>query len=524
MSRADRHGLGAAILSGLLLALCFPKADLGWLGFIALVPLFRAARATEPRRAFRLGTVAGAVFFLVLLYWLIDVMTVYGGLPTWVALGFLALLVSYLALYVGVFAALVSAASRRWGAGALLGAPVFWVGLELIRGRFLTGFPWGLMGYSQWRNLPLAQAGAWGGVYAVSFILVLVNAAIALLLEPAVGRGSRRLAVAVLILAAVAEGAGVAALRAVASGDGAPLAVAAIQADVPQDRKWRPGEEEAIVADLLAMSDQAAQEGARLVVWPESSSPWSFRRPVRGTGVPAGGVIERRRDYLDRVGELARRRGITLIAGSVDYRFEDGRLLAFNSALVIGPDGALGESYDKTHLVPFGEYVPLSHLLFFVDRLVQGAIAEFAPGTRLEPLDTPAGKAATFVCYEAIFPELVRRLAGPSAFLVNITNDAWFGRSAAPRQHLAMAVFRAVENRRWLLRAANTGISAIIDPAGRVRASTPLEAKTILAGSIAPRVDRTVYAATGDVLAWACAILTLLSAAALRAAFLRPGS
>jgi apolipoprotein N-acyltransferase len=174
--------------------------------------------------------------------------------------------------------------------------------------------------------------------------------------------------------------------------------------------------------------------------------------------------------------------------------------------------------------VPFGEYVPLSRVLFFVDRMVQGAIAEFVAGTRLEPLPTPFGRAATFVCYEAIFPGLVRDLAHDAEFMVNITNDAWFGKSAAPRQHLAMAAVRAAENRLWLVRAANTGISAIVDPWGRVRAEAALDTRTVLRGSIEPRRGRSPFARTGDVAGGACAILTFLSAAALRAAFLRPGS
>jgi apolipoprotein N-acyltransferase len=271
------------------------------------------------------------------------------------------------------------------------------------------------------------------------------------------------------------------------------------------------------------MTAQAADDGARLVVWPESSSPIGFRRPVPpppGTG--AAPVIEPRREYLERIGAVIRPRDATLIAGSVDYGTTDGRLRAFNSAFVVGPDGTLDASYGKVHLVPFGEYVPLQRLLFFVDTMVQGAIAGFAPGDRLEPLPTPLGPVATFVCYEAIFPELVRALARPAVFMVNITNDAWFGKSAAPAQHLAMAVFRAAENRRWLLRAANTGISALVDPAGRVRASTDLMTRTVLLGRLAPRRDRSLYAVTGDLLAWACATLTVLTGAAHVAAFKRP--
>jgi apolipoprotein N-acyltransferase len=512
------------MLSGVVLALSFPRADLGWLAFVALIPLLRTARRATPGAAFRQGWVAGAVFFSILLYWILGVMTRYGGLPLVVGLMVLTLLVGYLAAYVGLFAALVSAATRRWGPAAFLLAPVFWVGLELARARLLTGFPWGLIGYSQWRNLAIVQASAWGGVYLVSFLVVLSNAAFALLLDRPARRGGQALAASALLIVAAAHAGGRLALRGVSSSDGAPITVAAIQANVEQDRKWRPEEEERIIAGLLAMTAQAADDGARLVVWPESSSPIAFRRPIPPP--PGAGflpVIEPRREYLDRIGALTRQKDVTLVAGSVDYGVRDGRLRAFNSAFVVGSGGTLDASYDKVHLVPFGEYVPLGRLLFFVDTMVQGAIAGFAAGDRLEPLPTPLGPAATFVCYEAIFPELVRPLARSSVFMVNITNDAWFGRSAAPSQHLAMAVFRAAENRRWLLRAANTGISALVDPAGRVRASTDLMTRTVLLGALSPRRDRSLYATSGDLLAWSCAMLTLLFGAVLYAASRRPG-
>jgi apolipoprotein N-acyltransferase len=539
----DRWAGPAAVLSGLLLAASFPLADQGWLAFIALVPLIGAIRGATPRRAARLGFLSGTVFFATLLYWLVGVMTRYGGLPVWAGAGFLLMLVAYLALYVAAFAALVAAAGRI-GARGLLAAPVVWVGLEFLRGYILTGFPWGLVGYTQWHNTPLMQVAAVGGVHAVSFLVVMVNAALALLLERGAPARARLAAAGAcgLVVAAHAAGAVVvpslsappAIPIAAATAPGvpggrdappAPFAVAAIQANVAQDRKWNRAEEGSVVADLFDMTASAADGGARLVVWPESSSPLSFRVPVsRAVGGAVEHRIEPRGDYLDAVAALVRDRRLTLIAGSVDYRWDGGRLLAFNSAMVVDEQGVLGPSYDKIRLVPFGEYVPLRHVLFFVDRMVQGAIAEFVPGTRPEPLPTPFGRAATFVCYEAIFPGLVRDLARDAAFMVNITNDAWFGRSAAPRQHLAMAAFRAAENRRWLVRAANTGISAIVDPWGRVRVAAPIDVRTVLQGTIEARTRRSPFARAGDVAGIGCAILTILFAAALRAAFLRPGT
>ena len=524
---APRGGPWLAALSGLLLALSYPHADLGPLALLALVPLLLALGRGEGGvgAGFRLGLLCGVVFFAALLYWIPVVMVTYGGL-SW-ALGILAFspLVLYLALYTALFGSLVAAARRQVGPMALLAAPVLWTGLELIRGRALTGFPWGLLGYTQHRNLGLLQAAAVGGIYAVSFLVMACNAGVALLLPG--GRkapAARRAGAALLLGVAAAQAGGVLALpRRPADGSAGAVPVAAIQGNVPQGVKWTPGSGPRIVTDLVRLTRQAAAAGARLVVWPESASPYAFNRPRPAATPGEGPAIEPDAAYTGAVTGLARGLGIAIIAGSVDYRVEGDGLVAYNSAFAVAPDGTLGPSYDKVHLVPFGEYVPLRGLLFFVDRLVRGAISDFAPGTRLDPLPTPLGPAATFICYEAILPEVVRAIARRGAVvLVNLTNDGWYGKSAAPSQHLAMAVARAVENRRFMVRAANTGNSAVIDPYGRVLARTRLEEQAVLIAAVAPRRDATFYARHGDWLAWCCAILTALHAA-LRATFARRG-
>jgi apolipoprotein N-acyltransferase len=517
-----RGGLWAFV-SGGLLALAFPRADLGALAFVALVPFLLSLQNVPASAALFRGYSCGAGFFTALLYWIPGVMVTYGGMPRVVAWPIFLLLVFYLATYIAVFALLQSASWRRFGAPALVLAPVGWVALEIVRARLLTGFPWGLIGYSQYRDIPLLQTAAWGGIYAVSFLVVAANAGMALLvLRPAAPRhligGS-----VLLLLVALAHAGGALSMRAGEHRPGGEsITVAAIQGNVAQDRKWTPGTGARILSDLVRLTREAGARGARLIVWPESSSPYSFRRPAPSGGRGPG--VETDEAYASIVRDLARAFDATLIVGSVDYKVADGGLRVFNSAFAVGPDGASDGSYDKIHLVPFGEYVPLHRLLFFVDKLAQGTISDFAAGTTTAPLPTGVGRAATFICYEAIFPELVRRIVGKNAvLLVNITNDAWFGTSAAPRQHLAMAVVRAAENRRFMVRAANTGISAIVDPYGRIVASTPLMESAVLQGTVRPRADVTPYAACGDLFAWGCAILTLLHGAALRAAFSRRG-
>jgi apolipoprotein N-acyltransferase len=514
-------------LAGLVLALSYPHADLWGLGFVALTPFLLALERADTAGALRNGYACGIVFFSTLLYWVAGVVAAYGGLPWFVAILVLALLVLYLATYFAIFALVIAASWRRFGPLALLSAPVVWVGCELVRGRALTGFPWGLLGYSQAANLPLLQASALGGIYAVSFLVMAVTAGLALIRIAArrgpgtAGPARRRTlaaGLALMLASLAAHLGGAVAIRARTEGDEPErVLVAAIQANVAQESKWDAAQEERILSDLDRLTRQAARSGARIIVWPESSSPLSVHLPMR---VREGAPLEIRenRDYTDRLSRLALELEASLIVGSVDYRVEGGRPEALNCGVSVAPDGALGPSYCKTHLVPFGEYVPLGRMLFFVNRLVGGAIAGFAGGTRLDPLPTPAGPAATFICYEAIFPDLVRRIAAPgSAFLVNITNDAWFGRTAAPHQHLAMAAVRAVENRRYLLRAANTGVSAIVDPHGRIVSRTRLGETAVLVGTIETRSGTTPYARAGDLFAWGCAILTLLHAVALPA-------
>ncbi|HEV8702495.1 MAG TPA: apolipoprotein N-acyltransferase [Candidatus Polarisedimenticolia bacterium] len=515
-----------ACASGAVLALAYPLADRGILALVALIPFLLSLQATEKGTALLRGYACGGSFFAILLYWIPAVMETYGGLPLPVAWLLQALLVFYLATFFALFAWIVSVAWRRYGPVALAFAPVSWVALEIARARLLTGFPWGLLGYTQYRNPALLQAAVWGGIFAVSFLVMAVNAGGALLiLQPAASRARIAGAILIAVSALSFMGGRLALGREAgheADGDGGAIPVAAIQANVAQDHKWDPKAAAGTLSDLARLSRQAASSGARLIVWPESSSPFSVRRP--GGDRASGPGVETDAAYAAFLGDLARSLHADLIVGSVDYRAAGETVRAYNSALAVGADGTLGATYDKVHLVPFGEYVPLARALFFVNRMVSGSIGEFDAGTRLEPLPTSVGRAGTVICYEAIFPEIVRRVAGrDAAFLVNITNDAWFGRTAAPYQHLAMAAVRAAENRRYMVRAANTGISALIDPFGRILARTGIEESAVLGGTIRARHDRTVYARCGDLFAWGCAILTALQVAALRAAFLRSG-
>ena len=474
---------GLAALSGVLLALSFPRFDLAPLAFVALIPLLVGLDGVPALQGTYLGIIAGAVFSLMSIPWVVRTMTAYGGLPLPVGVLLLVALSLYLALYVGVFAFGVTRLSPEGGLGYLVGAATLWVGLEYLRTFLLTGFPWNLLGYTQYRSLSIIQVASITGVYGVSFLLVLVNAAVALACLH-VRRSARQalmpvLGVGVLLIGTVVFGMG---RRVSAEIPLREIRVSVVQGNIEQALKWTPAALDLTLDRYARLSAQAAQAGAELIVWPETAVPLFLRHdPAR----------------LAQVRALAESLGRPLLVGAPD-RTVGGPVRLQNSAMLLGPDGRLLAKYDKMHLVPFGEYVPLKSILFFVDKLATG-IGDFVPGETQTLFRLPGGTFAASICFEVIFPNEVRAaVAGGAEFLVNITNDAWFGRSAAAAQHLRMAAFRALETRRYLARAANTGISAAVDPYGRILASTPLFEEAVLVQGVIPRRDLTPYVRFGD--------------------------
>jgi apolipoprotein N-acyltransferase len=470
-------------LAGGLMAAAFPgTGDQGWVAFIALVPLLVAIKGTTRRRAAGLGFVAGFVFWLVTIPWVAQTMVSYGGLPWPLASLILLGLVGYLALYAAAFCALLCRCPIRSGALYVIVAASLWVALEFLRTYLLTGFPWNLLGYSQHRNLPLIQVAAVTGVYGVSFLVMAVNAALAraLLTWKRWPGFFVPLGTAGLLLAA-ARGYGW--LQPHPQGENSPMRMALVQGNIDQRVKWDPAWQERTLAIYRDLTAAAAREQPQLIVWPEAAVPFFFRADPRRAAIEG----------------MARAANAYLLVGAPDWQAGQPR----NTAFLIGPDGQMVGRYDKRHLVPFGEYVPLRQLLFFVNPLAGGAIGEFAPGHEATVFATPSGRFSVVICYEAIFPDEVRDFfRGGAEFLVNITNDAWFGRSAAPAQHLAMAALRAVENRSYLIRAANTGISAIVAPDGRIVQASGLFTPAVLSGAIIPRTGESFYTRYGDLFAW----------------------
>jgi apolipoprotein N-acyltransferase len=499
VTRSSDYALAAG--SGVLLALSFPKFGHPAFGWIALAPLLVAlARGGTLRRAFGLGLTTGIIYFAGTLYWITRVMVMYGNLAGWVAVLVNAALIAYLALFPALFAVVMRRIIAAHGPPAIMAAPLVWVATELGRTHLLTGFPWVLLGYSQASVVPIVQLASIFGVYGVSALVAGVSAAAAVsAVSRRAGERARAIAVVAVPLVAVAVWGSLRAADAPWTRAGQGVRVGLIQGNVEQAEKWELGRAQAIFDDYLAMTRQAIAAGADLVIWPESSTPFLFEEDTRGA---------------DRVRALAREARVSILLGSdqIEWRSEGNRRIPekyFNAAFLVRADGTTAGVYRKMHLVPFGEYVPLKRLLFFAGPLVE-QVGPFSAGDEAALLPVGEHLISTAICYEVVYPNLVRQFVrGGSELLTTITNDAWFGRTSAPHQHFAQASMRAVEEGRYLVRAANTGVSGIVDPYGRVVRRSEVDERVVMVGQARFLTGSTFYARHGDVFAYASVVMTL---------------
>jgi apolipoprotein N-acyltransferase len=487
-------------LSGFLLVLAFPKFNLEVLAWGAFVPWLWAIKKKSPFQAAYLGLVAGLVFFTGLLYWVYVVLTEYGHLPAPVSIFFLIVLTAYLALYFSAFAFSLRWVTDKIDLPETLFAPALWVSLEYLRGILISGFPWGFLGYSQFLSLPMVQISDITGVYGVSFVIVLVNVSLYRLTAASLnGRwksGLKEVLAAGIILGTM----GIYGHFRLIDLDNKTkqeksFLVALIQGNIRQDIKWEPQFQEETVGIYTDLTHRVKPQRPDLIIWPETAAPFFFQSAY---------------PFQSRLLELSHQMGSPLLFGAPAFERDGPRVNYFNSAFLISPEKKILDRYDKIHLVPFGEYAPLSGILGFTRDII-GAIGDFTPGKGVHNLALPGGIFGVLICYEAIFPDLTRSFVkGGAQFLVNITNDAWFGRTAAPYQHLSMVTLRAVENRVPIARAANTGISAVIDTGGRVLFSTHLFTREILSGNIYLNRSRTFYTEFGDLFTYLCLGFTVI--------------
>lgn len=508
-----------AIVSGLLLALSFPRFGHPACAWIALVPLMVALSGWRgqppirsatgqgrlvgqtPLRAFTLGLITGTLYFVGTVYWTGTVVRTFGGLATPVAVLAMLLLASYLALFPALTALITSRLFSRAGPAAVLLMPAVWVATEFARGYLFGGFPWVPLGNSQVTVLPVAQLASVLGVYGLSALVALVNAAIAYAVLTSGRARASAIAGIVLVLALVG---GWGAMR-VADGsltrEGLPLRVGLIQGNIAQADKWNPREARRIVTTYLAMTRDAVGRGAEFVIWPESSTPFMFEEDEAGESLVRG---------------LAREVGVPMLLGSdqIERTPESTRL--FNAAFALSSSGDTTAVYRKIHLVPFGEYIPFKNVLYFVSPLVE-RLTDFSPGTGVVMLPVGAHVVSTAICYEVVYPSLIRQaVVDGSQLLTTITNDAWYGESSAPHQHFALASMRAIEQGRYLARAANTGISGVVDPYGRVVSRSAIFEQAALVEEVRLLTGRTMYSRIGDAIAYLAIAVTLAALAVLK--------
>ena len=481
--------------SGLLYCLALPKVDQGWVAWGCLVPCLllvargRRGRFSFPRQAALAGLSCGAVAGAGRVYWAAETLQLYGGLGPPLAWLTTALLILYLAVYPTLFLLVCSRLPLSSLGFSWLTACV-WTLLDWVQTWMLSGFPWALLGYTQYRYPAVAQLAAVAGVHGITFLIVLVNAAAAqAIAHPSIRIRSPAMAGSLLLVSLAAGSIRLDRMQPEATAGAEALRVGIVQGNVSQGEKWLAPGVRSATDHYSRLTRALAREEGRLdlIIWPETALP--FRLDA-----------DRYRAHRLRVEGLARETGTPLLVGSLGSISPSDRPGLYNRSFLTDRAGAVVGWADKVHLVPFGEFLPLPWLFGYLEALTVHS-GRFDPGEdhRVLPLPGAEAKLGVFICFESIFPGIPRTLASRGAtLLVNTTNDAWFGDSAAPRQHLAMAVLRAVETGRPVLRAANTGISCLIEPSGRIRRRTRLLETETIAATVHPRMESTPYTRWGD--------------------------
>ncbi|MDD5132378.1 MAG: apolipoprotein N-acyltransferase [bacterium] len=485
--------------SALIMILIFPKYDLSYLAWICLIPLLISIEGEKFGRSFLNGLITGFIFYAATLYWLVGTLHVYGNLSWLMSIAISALLITYLALFIALFCGITSFFNRYFYSFNIFFIAALWVSLEYLRTYLFTGFPWNLLGYSQWNNLLVAQVSAITGVYGVSFLLVLVNALAAKMISYSLELNHRKqslksLEVFAMVLVLVFGYGFIVLARQQGPVKQKLIKTAVIQPNIPPDVKWDAQEKINIMGRYAYYIDRLKNNDLEVIVFPETAIP---------------GLLKYDRFLLDKTTEMAGKSKAYLLVGSVDV-VGPGDTRAYTSCFLVTPDGNIAGQYNKGHLVPFGEFVPFRKYLEKIVPVLK-EMGDFIPGNSLDLMKTPHGHYGVNICYEDIFPDLVRRLVKNGAeVIVNITIDSWYLDTAAPYQHFYMNVFRAIENRRWVIRSASTGISGYIDPYGNIISQTHLFKPEISIFPVSPENKMTVYTKYGDVFAKLCVLMVIL--------------
>ena len=494
-----------ALLSGILITASFPESEYSCAAWIAVVPLLISINGLSRFDAFRLGFLAGMVHYATLLYWFVPFLKTYGPFPLYLSVAVLMLLAAYLSLFLAVFAMILVWICSSL-TSLLIFAPIVWVSLEYSRSVLFTGFPWELLGYSQYKQLHLIQISDMLSVYGISYIIILVNTTLFLgilflLKKKWHGRfvSGRRLLTATTVSATVLAMIFLyGAWRIQVTDQQMAIApqkrITVVQGNIDQTLKWDVAHQLKTIDTYLKLSTAQKKTSPDLIVWPETAMPFYLFQQKALTGRVMDGIRTTEADFL---------------MSSPAVTQANDRIRYFNRAFLVHADGTLQDTYDKAHLVPFGEYVPLKRWLPFLGKMV-AQVGDFSSGPVGDTLAWRKHKIGMLICYELIFPYLSRAAVRNGAeILVNITNDAWYGRTSAPYQHFSMAVFRSIETRRALIRSANTGISGAIDPVGRILSATPIFKALALTNTVPLLTIRTPYVHLGDIFARGCCIMVI---------------
>jgi apolipoprotein N-acyltransferase len=481
-----------AIGSGAALGLAFPNYNFYLLAWVALGLLVLASAGAPLKEAPLYGFLHGQVFYPVCLPWVDTVMRQYGNIDPWIAAAFVGFIGLVGGLICTMFSTGVALASRRSKLLACAIAPFLWTALEYFRTNIpIIGSSWDLSGYPAAHSLALLQITSVTGIYGLCFLIAAYGSLVAYAVLERSRRGWMIAAGVTLLLVVVAAG-GTYLIPAATPHYLAHL----VQTNFPQSESY-PADWLTVHAgeldQLEEISVDAAKQEPGIIIWPEVPAPFSLQEPL----------------FAARASQIARDANNYFLVGVLDWKRAGGKFLAFNTAVLLDPTGQRIYSYDKIHLLPFGEYVPLRGWLTFAKRLTAD-ISDFTPGSSYSIAEMPQGKFGAFICYEAIFPSEVRRFTASGAqLLITISNDGWFGRSSAPEQHMFMARVRAVENRRWLLRDTNNGYTESIDPYGRTAAQLAIDMRGQLTAPYDFRSDLTPYARFGDWFSWLCIVVTV---------------
>lgn len=486
--------------SGFLITLAFPKSNLWIIAFFALVPWLVSTESINRRQFFVSGLVAGLCHYSTLIYWIVPTLTVYGGLNIVLAAATLVLLCLYLSLYLGLFS---------WGLSFLnpgyaltpLAASCLWIGLEYIRTYAFTGFPWGLLGYSQSANLYFIQIADITGVYGVSFLVLLVNFLIAAFLISIKKKKPKKLIfpvcyTCVFIVFTYAYGYyKIESLGTKLSTADTPI-VSLIQGNIRQDLKWDAAFKSKTIEKYIQLSKSCEVFKPELVIWPETALPFYY-----GQSHTLSSTVD----------QCVRDMETNFLFGSPAYLSTGNNIEIYNRVFMLNRFSIISGTYDKTHLVPFGEYVPFGECLTFLGKLTAQA-GNFDAGEKtFVPLPFNNHKTGVLICFEILFPCISSSFVKNGAdILTTITNDAWFGYTAAAEQHFIISVFRAVENRRSIARAANTGISGFIDPVGNILETRPLFKDLTLTVNIPAFTHLSIYTRYGDIFTFAAMVAICL--------------